>query len=296
MQKPGASGRGTRASTVLGRRLGGELQRLRLAAGMTQQQAAEYLSATATKVVKMESGWVPVRDPDIRALCQLYGVTDSRILAGLLDLAKTDRERRKVRGWWDDKMLPGGQADYIAMEDAALRNRQWQVALIPGLFQTAEYTRAMGVADMFWDDVDQIEAVVSMRARRQQRLYGDVPLRMHAVIWEGALRQLMGGPAVMRGQLEHLRDLAELPNVCIQVLPFRAGGHTGVSGPFNILSFGEEGAVDVVHMDAPRSEIWAEDAERSAIFVEIFNALTRTAVSPYDSMRLIEGIAKGMSE
>ncbi|MER7036000.1 helix-turn-helix domain-containing protein, partial [Streptomyces albidoflavus] len=198
--------------------MGGELQRLRVAAGMTQQQAAEYLSATATKVVKMESGWVPVRDPDVRALCQLYGVTESKVLVGLLDLAKTDRERRRVRGWWEDRTLPNGQVGYIAMEDAALRNRQWQVALIPGLFQTAEYTRAMGVADMFWDDPDQIEAVVDLRARRQQRLYGDAPLQMHAVIWEAALRQVMGGPAVMRSQLEHLRGLAELPNVHIQVL------------------------------------------------------------------------------
>ncbi|MES9587966.1 MULTISPECIES: Scr1 family TA system antitoxin-like transcriptional regulator [unclassified Streptomyces] len=296
MQKPGVSGRGARASTVLGRRLGGELQQLRLAAGMTQQQAAEYLSATATKVVKMESGWVPVRDPDIRALCQLYGVTQSKVLASLLDIAKTDRERRKVRGWWDDSMLPGGQAAYIAMEDAALRNRQWQVALIPGLFQTAEYTRAMGVADMPWEDVDQIEAVVAVRARRRQRLYGDAPLQMHAVIWEAALRQLIGGQAIMRRQLEHLRELADLSNVHIQVLPFWAGGHTGIGGPFNILSFGEDEAVDVVHMDAPRSEIWVEDAERSAVFVEMFNGLSRKSLSPYDSMQLIESIAKGMSE
>ncbi|MER5629448.1 helix-turn-helix domain-containing protein [Streptomyces nitrosporeus] len=281
---------------MLGRRLGGELQRLRVAAGLTQQQAAEYLSATATKVVKMESGWVPVRDPDIRALCQLYGVTDGKVLAGLLDIAKTDRERRKVRGWWEDRTLPNGQVGYIAMEDAALRNRQWQVALIPGLFQTAEYTRALGVADMFWDDPDQIEALVALRARRRQRLHGETPLQMHAVIWEAALRQVMGGPTVMRGQLEHLRELAELPNVHIQVLPFRAGGHAGAGGPFNILSFGEEGAVDVVHMDAPRAGAWVEDAERSAVFVDMFNALSRTAVSPYDSMQLIEGIAKGMSE
>lgn len=296
MRKSGTGRTGGRVSTVLGRRLGGELQQLRLATGMTQQQAAAYLSATATKVVKMESGWVPVRDPDVRALCQLYGMTDSKVLTGLLDLAKTDRERRKVRGWWEDRMLPNGQVDYIAMEDAALRNRQWQVALIPGLFQTAEYTRAMGVADMCWDDLDQLEAVVRLRARRQQRLYGDRPLQMHAVIWEAALRQVMGGPAVMRGQLEHLRELAELPNVHIQVLPFRAGGHAGVSGPFNILSFGEEGAVDVVHMDAPRTGAWVEDAERSELFVGMFNAVSRTAVSPYDSMRLIEDIAKGMSE
>ncbi|WP_406452137.1 helix-turn-helix domain-containing protein [Streptomyces sp. NBC_00876] len=295
MQRSGSGTGSKQASTVLGRRLGGELQRLRLDAGMTQQQAAEYLSATATKVVKMESGLVPVRDPDIRALCQLYGLTDHAVLVGLLDIAKTDRERRKIKGWWDDGLVPGA-ASYIAMEDGALRNRQWQLSLIPGLFQTAEYTRAMGVADSLWENLDQVEAVVSTRARRQQRLHGDNPLLMHAVIWEAALRQMVGGSAVMRRQLNHLCELAELPNVHIQVLPFRVGGHSGVSGPFNILSFGEDEAVDVVHMDTPRSEIWIEDAERSAVFAGMFNSLSRSGLSPHDSMQLMQSIGKGMSE
>ncbi|MFE1363397.1 helix-turn-helix domain-containing protein [Streptomyces anulatus] len=295
MRNSGAAPRGSRTSTVLGRRLGGELQRLRLGAGMTQQEAAEYLSATATKVVKMESGWVPVRDPDIRALCQLYGMTDDQVIIGLLDLAKTDRERRKVKGWWDNGLVPGG-VDYIAMEDGALRNRQWQVALIPGLFQTADYVRAMAVADMPWDDIEQLEAVVETRARRQRRLHGDNPLLMHAVIWEAALRQLIGGPDVMRRQLNHLCELSELPNIHIQVLPFRAGGHSGVGGPFNILSFGEERAVDVVHMDASRSEIWIEDAERSTVFIGMFNSLVKSSLSPHDSHQFMQSIAKGMSE
>ncbi|MFE2290804.1 helix-turn-helix domain-containing protein [Streptomyces sp. NPDC059452] len=295
MRNSGVTARGNRTSTVLGRRLGGELQRLRLDAGMTQQQAAGYLSATATKVVKMESGWVPIRDPDIRALCQLYGVTEDQVVDGLLDIAKTDRERRKVKGWWDDGLVPGA-VDYIAMEDGALRNRQWQVALIPGLFQTAEYIRAMCVADLPWDDIDQLEAVVESRARRQRRLHGDNPLLMHAVIWEAALRQLMGGPDVMRRQLDYLCELSDFPNIHIQVLPFRAGGHSGVGGPFNILSFGEDKAIDVVHMDASRSEIWIEDAERSAVFIGMFNSLVTSSLSPHDSVQLMQSIAKGMRE
>ncbi|MFH9615246.1 helix-turn-helix domain-containing protein [Streptomyces pratensis] len=295
MRNPGTGTRSNRTSTVLGRRLGGELQRLRLTAGLTQQQAAEYLSATATKVVKMESGWVPVRDPDIRALCQRYGQTDGKVLASLLDIAKADRERRKVKGWWDGGLVSGA-ADYIAMEDGALRNRQWQVALIPGLFQTAEYTRAMCVADLPWEDIEQIEVVVEARARRQQRLHGDSPLVMHAVIWEAALRQLFGGPAVMQRQLGHLCELAQLPNITIQVLPFRTGGHSGVGGPFNILSFGEDGAVDVVHMDASRSEIWIEDAERSAVYSGMFESLVTSSLSPHDSLLFMQSIAKGMSE
>ncbi|MFI5768932.1 helix-turn-helix domain-containing protein [Streptomyces sp. NPDC051658] len=296
MRKSVAGVRSNRSSTVLGRRLGGELQQMRLAANMTQQQAAQYLSATATKVVKMESGWVPVRDPDIRALCQLYGMADEKVLAGLLDLAKTDRDRRKVKGWWNDTPTLATQVDYIAMEDAAIRIRQWQVALVPGLFQTAEYTRALGVASMSGEDLDRIEDVVTGRAKRQQRLYDEVPLRIHAVIWEAALRHMVGGPAVMGRQLTHLCHLAERPNVHIQVLPFRVGANAGIGGPFNILSFGENEAVDVVHMDAPRSTIWVENAEESAAFVMVFNHVMKMSLSPHDSVQFMDGIAKELKE
>jgi hypothetical protein len=296
MQAMGKRANGNRVSTVLGRRLGGELQSLRVAAGMTQRQAADALSATPTKVVKMESGWVPMRDPDIAALCTLYGVSEPRILAHLLELAKTDRERRKVKGWWNETPTLATQVEYIAMEDAAVKVRQWQMALIPGLFQTAEYTRAMGVADMSWDDIDRIEDVVAGRRKRQARLHGDAPLRIHAVIWEAAFRQLMGGPAVMARQLEHLCGLAELPNVYIQVLPFRAGGHPCIGGPFNVLSFGEDEAVDVVHMDTPRSTIWVEDADESQVFVSLFDQASRMSLSPYDSIQFIDSIAKEMNK
>ncbi|MER5275365.1 helix-turn-helix transcriptional regulator [Streptomyces sp. NPDC002809] len=296
MQTSGTVTRAKQASTVLGRRLGGELQRLRLAVGLTQQQAAAYLSATATKVVKMESGLVPVRDPDIRALCHLYGMTDDKVLSGLLDLAKTDRDRRKVKGWWNDTPTLATQVDYIAMEDAATRIRQWQMALVPGLFQTAEYTRALGVASISGEDLDWIEDVVTGRARRQQRLYAEVPLRIHAVIWEAALRQMVGGPAVMGRQLVHLCHLAERPNVHIQVLPFRVGANAGIGGPFNVLSFGENEAVDVVHMDAPRSTIWVENAEESAEFIVVFNHLVKMSLSPHDSLQFLHGITKELTE
>ncbi|MGO4427852.1 helix-turn-helix domain-containing protein, partial [Streptomyces sp. MCAF7] len=87
---------GNSTSTVLGRRLGKELIELRTAAGMTQPHAAKALTASTTKVAKMERGWVPMRDPDIRTLCELYGVADPTVVGGLLELAKVDRERRKA--------------------------------------------------------------------------------------------------------------------------------------------------------------------------------------------------------
>ncbi|MEU2583234.1 helix-turn-helix transcriptional regulator [Streptomyces avermitilis] len=283
---------GNRTSTVLGRRLGAELLRLRDAAGKTQQQAAGVISATNSKIVKMERGWVPMRDPDIRALCEFYALDDRKAVARLLDLAKLDRERRKAKGWWQDSPHPGTLSEYIALEDAASRVRTWQLSLVPGLFQTAEYARSVTVTEGVgvWEDPDEIERLVEIRMRRQARLHDDRPLQVYAVIWEAALRQLIGGPATMRAQLERLLEVAKLPNVRLQVLPFRAGGHPCISGPFSIISFAETEAVDMVHADTIASTVWVENDAESAAYSTFFDRTARLSLAQHDSAQLIDTI------
>lgn len=282
-----------RVSTVLARRLGGELLRLRDAAGLTQPQAAQVLSATAAKVAKMERGWVPFRDPDIIALCKLYGQTDEAAIADLLSLAKLDRERRKAKGWWQQMHLVGNLGEYIAMEEVATRIRTWQLALVPGLLQTPEYIRALGVTSN-WSHPDEIEVLVTSRIKRQARLWGEKPLEFHAVLWEAALRQQIGSPEVMRGQLNHLAEMARLPHVHVQVLPFRAGGHHGASGAFNIVSFAEPGALDVAYAETAAAKVWVEGSEGNEAFSRAFDRVSRLSLSPHDSVDLIDAISKGL--
>ncbi|MGW3950551.1 helix-turn-helix domain-containing protein [Streptomyces sp. NPDC004752] len=283
---------GNRTSTVLGRRLGSELLRLREAAGKTQRQAGDAINATNSKIVKMEQGWVPMRDPDIRALCEFYGLDDREAAARLLGLAKLDRERRKAKGWWQDSPHPGTFSEYIALEDAASRVRTWELSLIPGLFQTAEYARSLAVSEGagVWDDPDEIERLVDIRMRRQERLHGERPLEVYAIVWEAALRQLIGGPVTMRAQLEHLLKVAELPNVRLQVLPFRAGGHPCITGPFTVISFAESEAVDVVHADTIMSTVWVEDEAESGAYSTFFERTARLSLAQRDSARLIDTI------
>lgn len=268
--------------------------RLRDTAGKTQQQAADVLDATNSKIVKMERGWVPMRDIDIRALCDFYDLDDPKTLSRLLALAKLDRERRKAKGWWQHTPQARGIAEYIAMEDVASEIRTWQQALIPGLLQTAEYTRAVVVSEGLWQDPDDIEGVVDVRKQRQGRLSGSEPLQFYAVIGEGALHQQVGGPDVMRGQLQHLMAMAELPNVRVQVLPFRAGGHACIGGSFNIISFAEAEAVDVVHVDSIAATVWVENEADSATYGSFFDRTARLGLAPKDSLRLIERISEGM--
>ncbi len=269
---------------------------MREAAAKTQQQAAEVISATNSKIVKMERGWVPMRDPDIRALCEFYGLADGKAVAQLLELARLDRERRKAKGWWQDSPHPGALTEYIAMEDAATRVRTWQLSLVPGLFQTPEYARALAVSEGVgsWEDPAEIERVVDIRMRRQDRLTGERPLEVYAVVWEAALRQLIGGSATVRRQLGHLIEVAGLENVRLRVLPFHAGGHPCITGPFTILSFNEVEAMDVVQADTIASSVWVENEAASSAYGDLFDRTARQSLAQRDSIQLIEAIRQEM--
>ncbi|MFE7276032.1 helix-turn-helix domain-containing protein [Streptomyces sp. NPDC057623] len=284
--------RGVSVSTVLARRLGGELLRMREARGMRQAHAAEALSASVAKVAKMERGLVPIRDPDIRALCHLYGETDGPAIRRLLTLAWTDRERRKAHGWWNQYPQLPAMVEYVALEDIATSIRTWQLAFVPGLLQTPDYARAVAVGAGSWDDPSDIEPFVEARLARQTRLRSERPLELWAVVHEGALRQLVGGRDVMREQLGHLLELARLDTVKVQVVPWLAGANPGMIGSFSVVSFAEPGALDVVHMDVPSSTLWLESEEDASRHGRIFDRIARIGLAERNALDLIETIRK----
>ncbi|GGR03965.1 helix-turn-helix domain-containing protein [Streptomyces netropsis] len=274
------SAQDNRVSTVLGRRLGGELLQLRTQAGFTQGQAAKALTASTAKVAKMERGWVPMRDPDIRALCELYGVVEPTMVGGLLELARLDRERRKVKGWWND--LPKNMKAYIELENVATSIKTWQVSYVPGLLQTPDYIHALRPDEHF----------VAARIERQRRLVDSPPLALWAVVHEAALRCVVGGRDVMGGQLEHLVQVSRKPNITLQVLPFSAGTHMALGAAINILSFADAGAMDVMYMEVPLTQRWAEGGEETARHAALFDNVAKAALSPADSRAFIGAMSK----
>lgn len=279
-------------STVLGRKLGGELLKLRDASELTQPQAARHLTATQTKIAKIEGGFSPVRDPDLHALCDLYGVArDSEARHRLLGLAKADRDRRRASGWWKEYTGLGDLAEYIQLEDGASTLRSFQNQLVPGLLQTAAYARAVAVADDVWQDPDEIEQFVRVRLARQARLkHGS--LELWAVLSEAVLRQQVGGPETMTAQLEHLIGAVEMPNVKLQVVPFRAGAHASMSGPFVIVGFDEPASLDVIYVETPGSAFWMEREEDANRHRALFDSVRRSALSPEDSRILLSDLIK----
>ncbi|MEU7242656.1 helix-turn-helix domain-containing protein [Streptomyces sparsogenes] len=285
---------GSRVSTVLGRKLGGELLRLRTGAGLTQGQAASAITASTGKVAKMESGWVPMREPDIRTLCRLYGVSDPSVVGGLLELARVDRERRKAKGGWSDFPELGEMQEYVALESVATSVRTWQLSLVPGLLQIPDYARALALGNSTEGHPDKGERFVAARVARQRRLFEEPVLTLWAVIHEGALRHHVGGRDVMRAQLAHLDHVADQPHITVQVLPFTAGAHLGMNGAFNVISFTEPGAMDVVYTETAFGELWVEGGEEAAQHQNLFERISQKALTELESRTFINGLREEM--
>lgn len=281
-------------STVLGRQLGDELKRLREAAGVSMAEAAEVLECTRAKISRLENGHVPVRAPDLNALMDAYKIEKLETRERLSALARKANRRRRD-GWWHQygSVLGDAYRDQIEMEAICDRVRTYESQLIPGLLQTAEYGRAVTVASRAWQTPEEIDQFVEVRLSRQQRLTDESPLELWAVLAEGVLHQQVGGASVMRAQLEHVLTTADLPNVTVQVMPYSRGAHSGMFGPYVVLSFPQVSSLDLVLTEIPTGNIWVEREPEVAYYRALFDDARKAALPPADSLALIHRTAKG---
>ena len=281
---------GAQSPTVRRRRLALELRRLREAAKLTCEEVAERLECSASKISRVETGRVSVSPRDVRDMLEIYGVPDLQRDA-LVQLARESRQK----GWWHaygDSVQPHF-ATYLGLESAASEIRIYEVNLIPGLLQTEEYARAVIAAGMVNSPRADIERQVALRMERQ-RLTITSPPKVWAVLDEAALRREVGGPEVMRMQLEYLRELGGLRNVSLQVIPFGGGAHPAMGRPFIILVFGEEADPDVVYLEDLTSALWVENVEEVDRYNVFFNHLQATALSFDNSAALMTAVLKEM--
>jgi hypothetical protein len=197
--------------------------------------------------------------------------------------------------WWHAYrgVLPPTYRDFISLESQAGAMRTLETTVVPGLLQTPEYARAVTKAAVEGLSEDRLDTLVEVRLARQDVLRADPPLELSAVLDEAVLRREVGGPGVMARQLERLVEAARLPQVRLQVLPFAAGAHIGVTGPFVIFSFSSTSDLDVVVLDHLTSSLYLERKEDLQAYTEAFNALQVHALSPEDSLDFIAGTAAG---
>lgn len=276
------------------RRLRAELRRARQASGLTQEQVAAEMDWSLSKIIRIEAGSSGISANDLKALLHLYQVTDLEQVDLLVALARAARER----SWWSGyrDVAPPTLLQLIEYESAASAVRQFETTFIPGILQTEDYARA--VIQDYYDErpgSDKLRALVELRVRREDLFDADNHPSFQFMLDEAVIRRLVGGSSAMRHQLRRLIEVADKPNVTVEVIPFSAGLHPGMNGPFEIIEFADPSDSDIVFLESPRGDIVSDDPEETLRYREAFVGLVKVALGPRDSLARIAKIADEMS-
>ncbi|GAB3466457.1 helix-turn-helix domain-containing protein [Actinophytocola sediminis] len=271
--------------TVRRRRLASELRRLRDAAELTIDEVGEKLECSASKISRIETGHVGVTPRDVRDMLEVYGI-DNDERDALVQLA---REARK-KGWWHayNEVFTGS---FVGLESDAASLRTHQALLVPGLLQTEGYARAVHRAIRPDATEGEVDLRVKARSARQKLLTDQSPPEYWAVLDEAVLYRTVGGADIMREQLNRLVELAGLPHVTLQVVPFSSGAHAGMEGPFLILGFPEQADPDVVYVENTTTGVYLEQPSDVYRYTLMFDHLRAAALKPDDTVALVAQVA-----
>jgi transcriptional regulator with XRE-family HTH domain len=276
-------------TSVRSRQVAAELRALREQAGLSGAEVAKRMGMSPSKISRIETGNSGLQIEDVAALLGLYQVPAST-RDELLDLVRRSEER----GWWTRQPgLPQLWRSLIDFEAKATRVQNYEALFVPGLLQTAEYTRAIiqGVAPTVSEA--ELDNLVAARMARQAVLTRASAPQFFAVVDEGALRRPIGEPGVMHRQLHHLLGASEQPHVTLRVVPLAAGAHAGLRGPFVILEFAEETAL--VYLENHSTVLFLEEEADLASYRVALGTILNAALAPAATAELIAQLATELS-
>ena len=228
-------------------RLSRRLRAAREAAGKTQKDVVEELVWSASKVIRMEAGDVRISVTDLRALLQLYGVTEQAEIDELTELVMASRQQP----WWVPytRILSSSFTTYLGYEASASTVRNFESNLVPGLLQTEDYARALNQND------ESLGArYVALRMERQKRIL-QAGTGMTFIMDEAATRRIIGSPDTMRAQLNRLLELNQHPKVRVMVVPFDRGAYPLFRSPFVIFEFPGSNDDLVAYLETPDGQV-----------------------------------------
>lgn len=277
--------------TALRIALGAQLRRLRQAGNVSMQDAGAALRASHAKISRMELGRVGFRRRDVADLLTLYGVQDEQLRQEFLLLA----EQANIPGWWHRyaDIVPGWFEYYLGLEQASSVVRTYEPHLVPGLLQTEDCARAVICSGHPGATAEEVERRVALRLRRQQVLAQSEAPTVWLVVDEAALRRL-GTPTMARAQTQHLIDIAELPNVTLQAMPFHAGAHPAAGGPFSILRFADPDLPDIVYLEQLTSALYLDKTRDIEHYVKVMDQLCVQALTPAATLQFLTRISKNI--
>jgi len=246
-----------------------------------------------SKLIRIENGTVGISTNDLKAILAHYKITDEARTAELLGLSRGARER----SWWSAyRDMPPRLFQLIEYESASFIIRNFQPMLIPGLLQTEEYATTMIRNLSPQSTAHEVNAVVELRMKRQQVLQQpEMPLTFF-ILDEAAVRRLVGGQEAMRRQIQRLLDESDKPTVTIEVVPFSAGAHPGMQGPFMIFEFPDAEDDDALYLEGPTESRWnRDDPDEITSFRERFEALRQLSLGPQGSIDLLRRLLDDLS-
>jgi hypothetical protein len=243
---------------------------------------------------RIEKAKTGISTNDLKALLPLYGITDTGRTEELLDLARAARQAPWWRGYGD--AAPATLLELIDYESAASAISQLEPMVVPGVLQTEEYARAVLRASYGeGSPAELVPALVELRTKRRELLTTEGAPMFSFVLDESVIRRMAGGPATMSRQLGHLADLADLPNVTIQVVPFAVGLYPGTRGAFKVIEFDDEPDENVAFLEGPRGDFISDDPEETSGYLEIFKQVAQLALGPPDSAGLLREAAQKLA-
>ncbi|HEY9337887.1 MAG TPA: helix-turn-helix transcriptional regulator [Kribbella sp.] len=273
------AGRSVVGPTALRMMLGGHLRELRERAGVSRTDAGWAIRASESKISRLELGRVGFKERDVADLLTLYGVQDARERDRLLALAREANDP----GWWHryGDVTPEWFDAYLGLEATAELIRTYEIQFVPGLLQTADYARAVAQLSPSGPRADsEIERLVALRRRRQRALDREPPLKLWAVIEEAVLHRPIGGTAVLRDQLDALRQAITRPNVTVQIIPLESSGHAATGGAFSLLRFPQRDLPDIVYLEHLTSALYLDKRDDVETYTQALDLLASTSPSP----------------
>nr|WP_275941592.1 helix-turn-helix transcriptional regulator [Planosporangium mesophilum] len=260
---------------VVRRTLGRRLTLLRAASGKSRREVAEErLGISEPTLHRIETGKVPVTVANVRALCWLYGADES-VTGALAELALGTSQEE----WWDaSPAIPDWFKLYVGLEASASQICSYDGEVVPGELQTEQYARAVFAAEQSTTS-ETADRQVKLRIQRQKTLFSRSPeLRLVTVLGEGALTRPVGGEAVLKAQIEHLRQLARRDDIEIKVLPWSVGAHAAMAGAFRILDFDDPDDPDVVYLESHVGALYLEEPAEVNEYRRIFELIRKDAI------------------
>jgi hypothetical protein len=260
---------------------------------LTGDEVAIRLKWSASKVSRVETGRSAVTAGDLRLLLDLYQVTGSP-RDRLIELGRTAGQR----GWWDafGDILGSGYSTFLALEDDAESERFYAQMIVPGILQTERYAEEIMRTGLSTAPPVEVARRVQARLTRQKLLTRNDPLGLSVILDESALRRRVGGVDVMNGQLSHLIEIAGLPNITLQVMPFADGAHIAMDGSFVVLRFPGPVPSYLVYLEHMTGQLVIENEGEAYHYVLSFDRLRGSALEPDDSIAFITQIAREMND